>query len=153
MFFLIWSTCRILDALSSYLNCTYFKSFWIKASHECKVTWTFTFDYNPVSRWCVCCVSQLWWGFPEGERELPNREGSVAAAPLLRVWRYAWLLLSNNNSGREDQRELTDTAVCRRPLLLLTWTVPTVDLLYIVYKDIESVKLEEISNEREVLTY
>lgn len=40
---------------------------------------------------------QLWWSFSEGKHQLPNGEGSVTAAPLLRVWRYAWLLESINN--------------------------------------------------------
>lgn len=45
---------------------------------------------------------QLRWGFSEGECELQNREGAVAAASLLRVWRYAWLLEAIYNSTKCD---------------------------------------------------
>lgn len=79
------------------------------------------------SRWCWFSVAQLWWGFSEGERELPDREGAVAAASLLRVWRYAWPLESINNSsikcdsGRKDYYGRTDFIVWRWPLVLVTW--------------------------------
>lgn len=63
-------------------------------------------------RWCWFSVAQLWWSVPESELKLQNREGTVAAASLLCMWRYAWLLQSINNfltkceSGQEDQNGL-----------------------------------------------
>lgn len=60
------------------------------------------------SRWWWFSVPQLRRGFWEGEFELPNREGPVPAASVLRMWRYAWPPHSINNSsticysGRKD---------------------------------------------------
>lgn len=74
------------------------------------------------NRRCWFSVPQLWWSFSESELELPNREGAVAAASLLRMWRYAWLLQSINisstkcGSGMEDYYDMTDIIVWRWPL-------------------------------------